>query len=300
MANNIFTIANRPYQTDNFPLNKNHLPTTHNSLFELNYLGLIKVTGERASEFLQGQLTCDVREITPHTMRQGAQCNLKGRVLALMDIIACWDHYWLVLPKDLIPQTLSSLEKTAQLSRVTLEAVENIQVWGLHQAISSPSLPAMANDIISNKNDCCYRLDDTYCIILNRSDDLSSRIEAFNIHNKPYSEIFWHYLQLLKQRITIYPETRGEFLPHRLNLQDTGAISFKKGCYKGQEIIARMQYLGKLKHELNITTIQLNAPPELGKPLLNLAAGETLREVVDYCPIDLNGEYLIAIIVERS
>ena len=86
-----------------------------NYLFDLSYLGVLAITGEKAIDFLQGQLTCDMRLVSDIKMTQGAQCNLKGRILALMDIIS-WKGVKLILPKDLIESTLNSLTKTAVLT----------------------------------------------------------------------------------------------------------------------------------------------------------------------------------------
>ena len=102
-------------------------------LFPLPHLGAIRLDGEKAGAFLQGQVTCDIRAISPHTMRQGALCNIQGRIIALLDIIKFQAQYWLILPKDMIERTYHTLEKVALLSRVRLSCAADAQlagVWG--------------------------------------------------------------------------------------------------------------------------------------------------------------------------
>jgi folate-binding protein YgfZ len=100
-------------------------------------------------------------------------------------------------------------------------------------------------------------------------------------------------LQLKQQRIEIYPESRAVFLPHRLGLHQRDYISFNKGCYKGQEIIARTHYKATLKHELKVFTIQTDATLKSGLRLLAPDSDQEIGELVDYAPIG-DGLYLIA------
>lgn len=107
------------------------LQSEKNYLFDLSYLGILEVIGEKAGEFLQGQLTCDVNSISDIQMIQGAQCNLKGRILTLMDVLD-WKGIKLMLPKDLLEATVKSLNKTAMLSRVNLKENNELVVLGFY------------------------------------------------------------------------------------------------------------------------------------------------------------------------
>ncbi|HAU1281226.1 TPA: folate-binding protein YgfZ, partial [Legionella pneumophila] len=123
LVNNRSLITFRPIESE-LLLNKQK-----NYLFDLSYLGVIDFLGEKSIDFLQGQLTCDLRLVSDVSMIQGAQCNLKGRILSLLDIIN-WQGVKLVLPQDLIEVTQHSLNKVALLSRVKITSNNNYKILG--------------------------------------------------------------------------------------------------------------------------------------------------------------------------
>ena len=301
MNTSIIHIGTRAYQTA-VPLSQELVfEPNKNYLFNLTQLSAIKVVGEKAAEFLQGQLSCDIRLVNETQMQQGALCNLKGRVLALLDVVYCWNNYWLILPSDLVEATLLSLEKTALLSRVTLEVFDqqNLQINGLiiqsnQDILPHISLPTGIRNLSSTATTCCYQISATNYLMLSLNLAAEADNTLFQTHHRLKYDLAWHFTQLQQQKFSIYPETRGLFLPHRLNLHNTGYISFDKGCYKGQEIIARMHYRATLKHEFMTSIIHLNAPPVLGEQLVDNKTGAEQGELIDYCPTANNNEYLIA------
>ncbi len=149
----------------------------------------IQVSGKDAFAFLQGQLTCDMRELTSEN-HHAALCNNKGRVIVSMEIRQDQDNFLITLPKAVISILLKSLGKYARFSEVILE-------------------------------------------------EINLNLPARNL-----------LLDIQQKIAVILPETSGLYTPHELNYQNLNFISFNKGCYIGQEIIARMQYLGKLKKHL--------------------------------------------------
>jgi tRNA-modifying protein YgfZ len=275
-----------------------HSNPTQNTLFELPQLSVLNVLGEKASEFLQGQISCDVNKVNAHTMRQGALCNLKGRVLALPDVVA-WHGLKLILPKNLLEKTQTSLTKTAMLSRVTLEPAGNYHVLGfyLHDANQPLPLegtwPAEKYGVLAQDNACAYYLGDNFYLMLVDTSILEAIKAPFIKNNTLNNAGSWHALRLQHDEIQIYPESRGLFLPHRLGLQNTECLSFNKGCYKGQEIIARTHYRAKLKHGMKIFTIETS---ETLKPGLRIMTEDGTREVgelVDFCALGSN-QFIIA------
>ena len=240
-----------------------------NYLFDLSYLSGLQVIGERAEEFLQGQLSCDLHKVTHERMQQGALCNLKGRVLALTDVVHWKDHgLQLILPADLLSET-----QTAMFSRVTLKPTTDYQVFGFY--FQNPhddtpfgiKLPDETYGVVYNENYCCYCLEKNVYILLVNSAYRKILSEPFIQKSQWRGSLAWHQLQIQQKRIEIYPESRGLFLPHRLELQLSGYISFTKGCYKGQEIIARTQYRAKIKHELKIITMTTNETLKSGQSI---------------------------------
>jgi hypothetical protein len=262
-----------------------------NYLFDLSYLGCLDVIGSQGHDFLQGQLSCDMREVSTKLMRQSALCNLKGRVLGLLDVVD-WNGLHLIMPRDLIIATQASLTKPALFSQVKFESSLNYQLFGFHlqnptdQIPFNAILPAEQWAVIHENNQyCCYHLGSGYYIFIAQQSLVHTMCAPF-IHSGQWrGSLGWHALQLHQKRISIYPLSRGLFLPHRLDLHRSGYLNFKKGCYKGQEIIARMHYRAKCKHQLALFIIETNATLQSGLKLLNHEQIE-VGELIDYCPID--------------
>lgn len=297
MNNLHYTINNRNYSMLLSSSKDLELQAEHNYLFDLSHLSLLDVTGERAADFLQGQFTCNVQEINQTTMRPGALCNLKGRILALADIIQ-WQNYRLILPTDLALATLSSLSKTAMLSRVELKEHHDFQCLGLYINNTEDerlpfTLPSSPFSACFTSEYYCYALDEKSYIIVSKKNEASELIQRFAKADCLRGSLAWHRLQLAACRCQIYPETRGLFLPHRLDLHLKQYISFNKGCYKGQEIIARMHYLAKQKHQVKPFGIVSKKTPILGEKLRN-AKGQEIGELIDFCPLSPEHYLIVA------
>lgn len=280
-----------------------------NYLFDLSYIGVLDISGDKALDFLQGQLTCDLRLVSDIQMIQGAQCNLKGRILSLLDIIN-WNGFKLVLPKDLIEPTQISLIKTAQLSRVSIQENSTLKLFGFYLQNSEDLLPDLTffpNNLYAqahSTNYCYYHLGNGFYIFIIQEDIEQQFCKPFIEKNQLVGSLTWHTLRLFNQQIDIYPESRGLFLPHRLDLHQTQYISFDKGCYKGQEIIARTHYRATLKHELKIYSIKTEENLFSGQKLYKVAEatepGETeLGELIDYSSLG-NNTYLVAVSVLKG
>ncbi|STX51724.1 glycine cleavage T protein [Legionella busanensis] len=275
------------------------LNSNKNYLFDLSYLAILSIEGNQAESFLQGQLTCDVRDINHTTMRQGALCNLKGRIQALLDIVKS-TTYQLILPTDLIADTQTSLSKVAMLSRVQLSIKNNYKVYGFYlgnkhdKLLPKTHLPTEKYGLSINENGYCYCIDGSHFIIISSIANQDALTAPFISNQQFCGSLAWHYLRIKQAKVEIYPNTRGLFLPHRLELHNQGYINFNKGCYKGQEIIARTHYRAKLKHHLAVFTIKIEQPFNAGDKLFDESAQREVGEVIDYCPLSTDGEFLIA------
>lgn len=268
-----------------------------NYLFDLSYLGVIDVKGDKARDFLQGQLSSDIRKVSSSRASRGALCNIKGRILALMDIID-WDGIKLLLPQDILAPTETSLSKVALLSRVLLEKNTDVSVFGFYlqnPALHLAPLPELNNDMFAQTSttDCCaYHLGKGFYIIV-ANNNLASTIRTIYVDKEAYlGSLDWQYLRLLENEVSIYPESRGLFLPHRLGLHNQEYISFNKGCYKGQEIIARMHYKSTIKHSMHCIELTSAKPIYSGQKILDATNHREVGEIIDYSLVDTN-RYLI-------
>lgn len=295
-------INNRALTTFNALDKELELQPGKNYLFDLTHLGVLDVLGDKAIEFLQGQLTCNVQSVSDIQIAQGAQCNLKGRILALMDIIN-WQGIKLVLPKDLMEASIKSLNKTAMLSRVSLKENQDLSVLGFY--LQNPQdlvpdtgfFPDSLYGLSYDSQYCCYHLGEGYYIFLAQTAFAKKVTQHFAEQNQLLGSLTWHSLRLAKQQMAIYPESRGLFLPHRIDLHQTPYLSFNKGCYKGQEIIARMHYKATIKHQLAIHEIKTSERIYSGQKLL--AAGSEVGELVDFSLLD-NERYLVAVSILKG
>ena len=262
-----------------------------NTVFSLKHLSILNILGDHAASFLQGQLSCHMDEVKTNQIRQSAFCNLKGRILALPDVLKFHEIFRLILPCDLLEKTQKSLSKTAALSRVALEVDSDYHLFGFYLRDINQALPLEGEwpkekyaVLLSNHNAAYYLGDNCYILLIHKN--YLAKINATEDASA------WHTLRLHYGEVQIHPESRGLFLPHRLGLHLSGHIHFNKGCYKGQEIIARMHYKAKHKHAFQVFQIQSQNKPRPGTELINLDTKTTIGEVIDVAKLS-QAQFLI-------
>ncbi len=266
---------------NNYP--KKNSGLDENCLIDLSHLGLIKITGLDAAKLLQGQLTCDVSEVTPTSSRLAAHCNPKGRIISLFQLFLYQDHYYLQMPRTLIPIALTALKKYAVFFKVELTDASDELITIGYCGNQLPQI--MCDDHFVITQEGRYQ-------ILGDMDSMTLLWKKIAEHTEVSDAEHWQYLKISNYIPTIYPETSEKFLPHELNLPGLKAVSFNKGCYTGQEIIARMHYRGKLKTELKEHIIETDS---------TLIRGEDSAWglIVDYCEINPNQYSVLSIIAKK-
>lgn len=304
MITNLYAhkINSRTFYTNQSVDQELQLEANSNYLFDLSYLSVLTVNGEKASEVLQGQLTCDMNLLSANTMLQGLQCNLQGRILTFMDVIT-WNGIKLIIPDDLALQTVSSLQKAALLSRVSIQNNEEFSVLGLlvqdENKLSHIGLNKDPHGVMTTPGYCIYHLDQQFYMVIVTKQNREDFIASFKGKIKFAGSLTWHMLMLKQRQIDIYPESRGLFIPQRLGLHQTTLISFNKGCYKGQEIIARLHYKSTAKHELQLFNVETNNSIFSGQKLFGIEHHAEVGEVVDYSFLG-DGKYIIAISILKN
>jgi folate-binding protein YgfZ len=222
----------------------------------LSHEGVLAVRGSDASKFLQGQLTCNMSYLNEHFSSLGARCTQKGRMQSSFRIVSQADGYLLAMAHELIEAQLADLKKYAVFSKSKLtdesagwarfglsQADDVLNGLGLELAPQS-SVVARADDLIAI---CVSPGRVELWAPAEQAPALQERL-AGGLREAPLND--WLLGQVEAGIAQVMPQTRESFIPQMLNLQAVGAVSFKKGCYTGQEIVARMQYLGKLKRRL--------------------------------------------------
>ncbi len=265
----------------------------HHWIANLNDFELIKVSGDKTLEFLQGQLTCDVKQLKEHEASLGACCNPKGRMMANFYI---WrdskNDCYLLLPQSMVLPTIDHLKKYAVFSKVTLTALKKMIVEIAGDLTLEKETSATVIRIPSLQTETS-----THLII---ADPEASATLYKNIAAKipPIDALTWHAFNIQNGLGFIYPQTRELFTPQMINLEKQGGVSFKKGCYVGQEIIARTEYLGKLKRHLYRAHVDCESMPQPGDELNNKNE-QTVGIVVEAAPAENKGFDVLAVLQDQ-
>ncbi|MEL0638168.1 hypothetical protein V6259_15560 [Marinomonas sp. TI.3.20] len=216
-------------------------------------LGILRINGSDASKLLQGQASCDMTKLSESTGLYGAICSVKGRIISNFFVIQEQEDTLLIMNKPLVEIALNHLKKYAVFFQVNLSDASEEYAIESHFSTSTSSaipdaLPEQLPVEIGNESITLAISDSptraTLC--LQRKHD--AVVEQVNEKMPAPSQT--ELLSLLTARPLIDVEQSEKVLPQWLNMQRTGGISFTKGCYTGQEIVARMQYRGKSKKQL--------------------------------------------------
>ncbi len=252
---------------------------------DLTPYGLLEVAGTGAFALLQGQLTCHLGDITEESSRLAAQCTPQGRVISFFRLFTYQKKYYLQMPKSLIPITLSALQKYAVFFDVTLHDVSEAFIQRGYFTKAETTWPDTEDQQLTENDAIIIREkgETLRYLWIGRKDSI---ISCDPSKDNTYSD--WHRATIHHLVPTIYPETSEKFFAHELNLTALNAVSFTKGCYTGQEIIARMHYLGKPKNTLQYK--QLESIPSLTRgSTFVLDPQDTTKKpatIVDFCTKD--------------
>lgn len=289
-------INTREYQSIHNITEELTLQENKNYLFSLTYLSALSVTGQNPEQYLQGQLTCDITKVTKQNMQPGALCNLQGRIISLLNAIVWNDNHYLILPKDLQEKVQKILHKTAIFSKAKIEKEDNFAIFGFYlqnsEDIIPYPLPEEQYACISDETHCCYNIAENLYLIIVKEEESNKLLNTFPIQQLR-KDFAWHSLLIKSSIYEIYPTSSALFLPHRLNLQKTAYLSFNKGCFIGQEIIARTQYLAKLKHGMYLYEICSEEQLYPGQKIYTEDTKQEIGELIDFT-ISNKNQYLIA------
>lgn len=243
--------------------------------------GLLSVTGSDAERFLQGQATCDMKTVCESRTSLGAFCNPKGRVVTTFRAMKCGDGYLLLMPAALLPALKQRLQRYVLRSDVELENVSDrwclLGLYGDSLAFSvlGGALPQATEEAALYDGAIIVKVPagkPRYLIIADA--DKAAEIWRRCCQTENFTECgtaFWRHQDILNGLPAVTPETSEEFTPQMLNLDLLGGIGFKKGCYIGQEIIARTHYLGRLKRRMFLA--RSRTVPAPGTPVYDAESG---------------------------
>tara|TARA_X000000368_G_C23004668_1_gene700587 strand:+ start:359 stop:1303 length:945 start_codon:yes stop_codon:yes gene_type:complete len=267
-------------------------------------LDLILVRGTDAENFLQGQITNDIKLIEKENEAiYAGYCNPKGRLIAFFLIIKVWDNYCLFCPSSISDEIRAKLSMFILRSQVLIEKGK-FSYFGFYGGTRAEKefknfwgdVPYPTNIMETVK----YPIKETvgFLSIIKLPGGLNSRFLVLGEDEAietVQDEIFqnvdpdedtlidkksWNASDIEAKIPNIFKETQDKFIPQSLNLDLIDAVNFKKGCYTGQEIVARTHYLGKPKRRMYLGSINSPESFKIGDEIT--ANGEKVGQIINF------------------
>ena len=248
----------------------------------LSQLALLRFSGEDAQTFLHNQLSCDLTALAPGGSTYGAYCTPKGRVLASFLLWRSDQGYFMQLPSSLREPIQKQLSKFILRSKVkaadasgdwTLIGVAGKDAAGLVQQVIG-NAPQAERGVAHTSDATVIRLPGDRFELAVAKDKAPRVLEALSANAEKATQDYWEWLDIKAGIPTILPATQEAFVPQMVNLDLIGGVSFEKGCYPGQEIVARMHYRGTLKQRMYLANIPGSDRPQQGEKLYSQAFGD--------------------------
>ena len=280
-------------------------------LCDLSQLGLIRVSGTDVKTFLQGQFSNDVNEVSPSLSQLNSYNSPKGRMYASFRLYQLGDDYLIQMPRENIEPTLKRLQMFVMRSDVKLQDISD-DMLGL--GISGPKaeeilskqfnqVPETIDASVSWDNGLITRIPGVQprFIVICKASDAQAYWQILSSQCKPCGPQAWKLLDIRAGIPNIYLATREEFVAQMVNFHSINGVNFKKGCYPGQEIVARMHYLGKLKKRMYRVNIDTATMPAINAAIIATGNEQSVGQVVDCCAAPDNGyEALVVLQIKNA
>ena len=247
--------------------------------------GLIRASGPDAASFLHNLLTNDINGLGAGDARFAGFCTAKGRLLALFLVWREGDDFLLALPREILPAILKKLSMYVLRSKVKLTdaSSEKVLVGYSYPAtvlpaptfpFGKPAIELPRFGVAAMNGGQVVRVDDARWLLALDADQAGARWQQLTALAHPVGLAAWHWLEIVAGQPRVVAATQEAFVPQMLNLElpAVAGVSFSKGCYPGQEIVARTQYLGKIKRRMFRARLETAVPP--GTPVYAPETGD--------------------------
>lgn len=242
----------------------------------LSHLGLIESSGDDAKSFLHNQFTSDINHLDAEQAQHSAWCTAKGRMLASFLIWREGEAYELLMAAELTEPIMKRLQMFVLRAKVKIADLSASQVLlGLSgpqagDALAAANLPMPSEPLttVAAAGKRIIRLDAERFLVAASADNAGETWRQLASIARPAGVPVWRWLDVRAGLPLVTGATREEFVPQMADFEKIGGVSFHKGCYPGQEIVARTQYLGKVKRHLYrlVSTTALQAGDDLHSP----------------------------------
>ncbi len=272
-------------------------------LCDLSQFGILRVAGEGAQAFLQNLLSSDVRDVSAQRAQLSSFSTAKGRMLATFLIWQSGPDYFLQLPRSLCEAIRKKLSMYVLRSKVKIsDESDEIVCLGLagaeaRELIEECFVPVAdaAFAVGQFPNGSVIRFSANRYQINTTPEQAPALWKCLNDGARPAGSACWDWHNIRDGIPVILPATQEQFVPQMANLDLIGGVNFKKGCYPGQEIVARMQYLGKLKRRMYLAHIAGSA--QAGGELFSAEMqGQASGMVINAAPAPDGGSDLLAVV----
>lgn len=218
-------------------------------------LSLIKLAGEQRHEYLHGQLTVATKNFDTKFARLAALCDFKGKMFSALIVSEFDGAFLLAAQKDAAQESLNQLKKYGVFSKVDIAFCEDLKAYGGFGAEAFDKIKALFKDLddthmsasTSEFGQVIVFNDNTLRFVAYLNKEGQSRLQDLYEHDIQDQSFLFEALEIEAGLANVQAETLGEFVPQMLNFQALNAIDFDKGCYMGQEVVARTKFLGKNK-----------------------------------------------------
>jgi tRNA-modifying protein YgfZ len=257
----------------------------------LDGLALVRARGRDTVKFLQSQLTNDIEQVTDSHSLMAAWCDPKGRSLALFQVCKHGDDLCLIAPAQVVHKVLPKLKMYVMRAKVSLEIDPTISATGLYGPRASEWLATLTASVpltgeatsIAQNCQLVGLTGASRWLLIGANEDVQALTRDAIANGCVRAEqSLWRLGAIQAGQPEIYAQTSGEFVPQMLNLELLDGVSFSKGCYPGQEIVARTQYLGRIKRRTVALQAQtIDATPAPGDVIVDMRTAARLGQVVD-------------------
>jgi len=227
-------------------------------------LGVIAVSGDDAARFLHGQLTNDVEHLGTDRLSLSGYCNAKGRLLATFRTWRDESATYLLLPRELLPGVLKRLSMFVLRAKVRLNDESDAwHAWALFGAGAETILATLGATLPAVPGQCVQiggariarlhgsaRLAERFLLLVRAADSADWQVRLSAVPTVGSGAFWWGEIEAGVP--TVFAATQEKFVPQMINFEVIGGVSFSKGCYPGQEVVARSQYRGKLRRRMQL------------------------------------------------
>lgn len=266
-------------------------------LISLPHLTVLELTGPDTQAFLQAQVPSDIRLLTPEHAQISGWCTAKGRLLTTFVIWPVTDGYHLILARDVADTIAKRLKMFVLRLKVQINRLDDAVLGLLNppNMLDGLALPTEPWQISQAAGITAIRLDATRVLLSAPGATLGSLTAAFGTGQSD----LWLRADIEQGFPLVTQATSEHYVPQMVNLDKLGGVSFKKGCYPGQEIVARTHYLGKIKRHLYRVkaTQAITAGAEVRSDVLN---GQACGSLLSAAPTDVSNEWLALAVLQQD